>query len=161
MKQRTILRAARVAILLGVVLTLALFFRRHSTLTIPAADTSMEPTFPAGSKVLLDKLDEDDPIERGMDVVYSMRRGETDYARYGRVQGLPGDVVGAQGGYLTVNGVPVGPPRIPGKALGRIPPGEYLILAINPGEGVYHDSRKEGFIPRERIRARIRASIGG
>jgi len=162
-RPRAVIRAARIVILLGVVLTVALFLRGHSTLTIPPGDTSMEPTYPAGSKVILDNLDEDDPIERGMDVVYSMDLDGVSYARFGRVQGLPGDVVGVAQGHLAVNGALVGPARIPGpsKAVGRVPPGEYLVLAINPGEGAYKDSRELGFIPRERIRARIRASIGG
>jgi hypothetical protein len=145
-------RAARFLILLGVVVAAAMFLRRHESLTIPAADQSMDPTYPGGTKLIIEDLAPDAPLARGADVVYTVDRDGTTYAR-------PGDEVGAKDGRLTVNGEPVGPASMPGTAMGRVREGTVLILAINPAETRYPDSRTLGFIPRERVVARIRASV--
>ena len=95
------------------------------------------------------------------DVVYAMEKEGTTYARFGRIRGLPGDEVGAREGRLTVNGEPIGPIPIPGEPMGTVPPGKVLILATNPAETRYPDSRVLGFIPRANLRAVIRYRIGG
>ncbi len=154
-----VLRATRFLILLGAVVAAAVFFRSCEKFTIPVQDQSMDPTYPGGTTVLVEDLAEDAPLVRGADVVYTMEHGGTTYARYGRVQALPGDDVGAREGRLTVNGAPVGPAPIPGKEMGRVPVGTVLILAINPAETRYMDSRALGFIPRARVRKLIRAGM--
>jgi signal peptidase I len=152
-------RATRFLILLGIVVAVAMFLRRHDRMKIPAADQSMDPTYPGGTTVLVDDLAPDAPLDRGTDVVYTVEHDGTTYARYGRVQGLPGDEVGARDGRLTVNGEPVGPAPIPGEPMGRVPEGKVLILAINPAETRYKDSRSLSFIPRGTVIARILASV--
>lgn len=152
------LRATRFLILLGAVVLAAMFFRGCEKLTIPAQDQSMDPTYPGGTTVFVENLSGKDPLARGADVVYTVEHDGTTYARFGRVQGLPGDEVGARDGRLTVNGEPVGPMPIPGKAMGRVPEGTVLILAINPTETRYKDSRELGFIPRSRVVGAVRAA---
>lgn len=156
---RKILRIVRFAILLGAVLVAASFFRNWDRRTIPAADQSMHPTYPGGMRVMTEPLAPEAPLDRGTDVVYIMRRDGTSYERFGRVQALPGDDVGASDGLLTVNGTPVGPIPIPGEAMGRVPEGTVLILAINPLERIYPDSRKLSFIPRGDVVRLIRAGM--
>lgn len=156
-RPETVLRVTRFAILLGAVVVAAVFFRSCERFRIPAQDQSMDPTYPGGATVFAEKLSEDDALDRGADVVYTMEHDGTTYARYGRVRALPGDEVGERDGRLTVNGEPVGPAAIPGKAMGRVPEGTVLILAINPMEKRYEDSRALGFIPRLRVVAVIRA----
>ncbi len=152
-------RATRALILLGVVVAAAMFLRSHEKLKIPAADQSMDPTYPGGTTVFVEDLAPDAPLARGQDVVYTVEHDGTTYARFGRVRGLPGDEVGAKDGRLTVNGEPLGPASIPGEPMGRVREGTVLILAINPAESRYPDSRVLGFIPRGNVVARILASM--
>ncbi len=153
-----VLRVMRFVIMLGVVVLAVLFIRGCDRLRIPAQDQSMDPTYPGGTTVFVENLSEKDPLARGADVVYTVEHDGTTYARFGRVQGLPGDDVGERDGRLTVNGAPVGPMPIPGKAMGTVPEGAVLILAINPAETRYKDSRELGFIPRSRVIAAVRAA---
>lgn len=162
-KQKKIYRVLRVALLAAIVVSAALLWNQTggARFTIPRADGSLYPRFPGGSTVVVEELEPDAPLERDWDVVYAMKKDGTDYARFGRVRGLPGDEIGALDGKLTVNGELIGPIPIPGKAMGTVPPGQVLILAINPAETRYPDSRELGFIPRDRVRAVIRYRIGG
>jgi hypothetical protein len=85
-------------------------------------------------------------------------------ARYGRIRALPGDRIAADAaGMLMVNGEKIGPINIRGKPMGLVPAGTVFILAVNPQETLYPDSRKLGFIRRKDVRARILArwGIGG
>jgi len=160
-RPRAIQRVVRFAILLGVVVAAAMLIRKWSVSRIPAADHSMEPTYSAGTRVLTNPLAPDAPLDRGTDVVYRMERDGTAYERFGRVQALPGDEVGAKDGILTVNGEPIGPIAVPGpsKAMGTVPEGEVLILAVNPHEHTYPDSRTLGFIRRADVLEIIRAGM--
>jgi signal peptidase I len=158
-RPEAVLRATRFLILLGAVVVVAMFLRTCEKYTIPAQDQSMDPTYPGGTTVYVKTVSEEDPLARGADVVYTMEHEGTTYARYGRVRGLPGDEVGERDGRLTVNGEPIGPAAIPGRAMGRVPEGTVLVLAINPTEMRYQDSRALGFIPRSRVVAVIRAQI--
>ena len=162
-RQRKILRVLRVLLLAGIAVTAALLWNRTggSKFTIPKGDESLYPRFPGGSTVVVEELPADAPLQRGTDVVYAMDREGTTYARFGRIRALPGDEVGTHEGRMTVNGVPIGPIPLPGEPMGRVPPGHVLILAVNPAETRYPDSRVLGFIPRDRLRAIIRYRIGG
>jgi hypothetical protein len=157
-RQATVLRVVRLLLLLGAVITVATILRGCERLTIPEQDRSMDPTYPGGTTVYVEVLSPEAPLDRGMDVVYEQEVDGTRYARFGRVQGVPGDDVGERDGRLTVNGEPVGPAPMPGKAMGRVPEGALLILAINPAETRYQDSRALSFIPRARVRGRIKTS---
>jgi Signal peptidase, peptidase S26 len=147
----TVLRAVRFAILLGAVVVAAMFFRTWDRRTIPRTDQSMDPTYPGGTRVMTRELAPGAPLDRGTDVVYRWEKAGTTYERFGRVQAIPGDDVGAKDGRLTVNGEPIGPIPVPGEPMGRVPEGTVLILAINPAETRYPDSRKLGFIPRAHV----------
>ncbi len=155
----TIARIVRFAILLAAVLTAAMFFRAWGRHAIPEGDHSMEPAYPAGSRVMTEKLAPGAPLDRGTDVVYRMEKDGTTYERFGRVRAIPGDEIGAKDGVLTVNGEPIGPIAIPGEPMGRVPEGTVLILAINPLERRYPDSRTLGWIRREDVLRVIRVGM--
>lgn len=159
--QKKLLRVARFAVLLAAVLLVAFWIRGKHTYTLPPTDQSLDPAYPGGSRVLVQDLAPDAPLERGTDVVYVMEKDGVEYARFGRVRGLPGDAIGAQDGKLTVNGEPIGPLPLPGELLGRVPEGHVCILAVNPLEHRYPDSRTLGFVPREKVRARILFRLPG
>jgi signal peptidase I len=169
-RQARILRIARFAILLGIVVYLAMFLRRWEVQRIPPQDQSMYPSYAGGIRVIAERLAPGAPLDRGTDVIYTMEQDGTTYARFGRVQAIPGDEVGAKDGRITVNGAPVGPIAISGDAIGKerpigngravaVPEGRVLILAINAAETRYPDSRKLGFIPRGDVRSVIRAAM--
>jgi len=156
---KKILRAVRFALIAVMVVMLALFLRGHQKMTIPEGDQSLSPTYPGGSLLYVQPVEDDDPLEREMDVVYVQHKEGVDYARYGRIRGLAGDEIGAESGRVTVNGELVGPIRIPGKPAGVVPDGHLYILAVNPGELRYPDSRVLGFVARSDIEAIILSRI--
>jgi type IV secretory pathway protease TraF len=93
-------------------------------------------------------------------VVYLVHSNGNKRAQFGRVRGLPGDVIGAEDGHLTVNGELIArPSRVPGEALGEVPPGHVCVLAVCARPDVAPDSRAFGFLPREDIKAIIRYRI--
>jgi signal peptidase I len=153
------IRAARLLLVAGVLVTLWLFLRGRGTVTIPEDDSSMEPTFPAGSTLMAESLDAGAPVERGTHVLFRARYEGKEYERIGTVRGLPGDEVGARDGLLTVNGEWVGPLKLPGEAMGVVPPGHLLILASNPMARRYLDSRNLGFVPRADVKAVVQARV--
>ncbi|MHC4847318.1 MAG: S26 family signal peptidase [Planctomycetota bacterium] len=161
MRQKSIQRSVRFAVLLGVVLMLGFVFRKCERFKIPDPDQSMSPVYPGGSRVVCEVIDEDDALERGMDVVYAMEWQGQLTARYGRIRALPGDRIAADAaGMLLVNGEKIGPINIRGKPMGLVPADTVFILAVNPQETLYPDSRKLGFIQRKDVRARILARWG-
>jgi len=161
MTSRRTRRAVRFAVLLAIALAAAYVVRSFEIYRIPPvaggrADQSLSPLYKGGSQVVCEILDADDPLERGMDAVYAMYWEGELRARFGRVRALPGDVVGTDDeGMLTVNGERIGPINMRGEPAGEVPEGKVYILAINPQETLFPDSRKLGFIDRENVRARI------
>ena len=160
---RRLRRPLRLALIAGLLLLLWLFARRYDLYRIPEADHSLAPLWPAGSRVLVETLDDEAPLERGVDVLYRVAHDGVDYARFGRVQALPGDVIGSVDGALTVDGERLQPIALRGEALGPVPPGHVAIFAVNPAERRYPDSRTLGFIPRADVRAVLvsRMAFGG
>lgn len=153
MNQRTILSLLRFGLLAGLAIVVGLFVRNYTIYRIPDSDQSLAPAFPAGSRLLVEDLGPDDAVARGMEVVYEQVKEGTRYARYGRVAAIPGDVVGEEKGRLMVNGVPT---LLRGPAAGVVPPGKVYLLAGNPMESTYPDSRVLGFVDRKAIRGVIR-----
>ena len=161
MKHKTIKRTVRFLVFLAVVIVLASFLDGCERHRIPDADQSLSPAYPGGSPLICRALDADATLERGMDVVYAMEWEGQLTARFGRVRALPGDTVGVDAeGKLTVDGERIGPIAIRGEAAGIVPEGAVYILAVNPQETLYPDSRRLGFIARSDVRARIVARLG-
>ena len=161
MKHRNIKRVVRFFVLLGVVIVAGRFVQGCERHRIPDVDQSLSPAYPGGSPLMCRTIDPDDELERDIDVVYAMEYEGQLTARFGRIRALPGDVVGVDDeGRLTVNGERIGPIAIKGKPIGRVPEGTVYILAVNPQETNYPDSRKLGCIPRADVRARILARLG-
>jgi len=160
-RRRAILRIARFLLLLSIALAAAYAIRTFGMEMIPDVDPSLDPTYPPGSRLVYRRVDADEKIERGTDVLYAMEKDGVAYARFGRLQGLPGDEIGAEGGFLTVNGELVGPFRIPGRPMGRVPAGKVFVLALRPSRSNYPDSRQLGFIDREDVQGVILFRLGG
>ncbi|MFQ5845925.1 MAG: S26 family signal peptidase [Planctomycetota bacterium] len=157
MSHRAIVVWTRRGLLLAALGALFLSLRRYSIYRIPGPDASMDPLYPGGARVLVEAIEPRDPLERGTDVVYAWEQHGATHARFGRVGGLPGDVVGADAGLLTANGQAT---QLRGEPMGTVPPGFVLVPNLNPRERTYPDSRTLGFIARARIRFRIRTTIG-
>jgi len=158
---RKLQRLVRFLIFAGIAVALGWVARSYGTQRIPAGDQSLEPRYPAGSRVVYREVDADDALPRGADVIWTMRRDDTTYARFGCVRGLPGDVIGSRDGVLTVNGEPIGPVALRGEALGTVPEGEVCILALSPmTHSLYVDSRTIGFVPRADVLGIIRFRLG-
>lgn len=159
-QRRQVLRFLRLALVGGALVMVLLFVRDRETITIPLNDYSLWPAHGPGTKFVLKRLEPDDELPRGADVVYLARPDGAERAQFGRVRGLPGDVIGAQDGYLTVNGELIAKPsRVPGEALGEVPAGKVCVLAVSARPDVAPDSRALGFLPREDIKAIIRYRI--
>ena len=156
---RRIIRITRFVLIAAALGMVWVFSRDSERYTIPVGDESLAPDRPGGTTVAVRMLDDDAPLEVGMDVVYAMEREGTEYARFGRVRALPGDVVGSVDGWIAVNGEPIFPFPMRGNGAGRVPEGSAYILAIWPEVGDYVDSRELGFIPRAQVRAEILAKV--
>jgi len=161
MNQRAIRRGARIAVFVAIAVVAGMYWRTSRRFAIPEEDQSLAPSHPGGSRVLCRAIDEETALERDTDVVYAMEYEGIQRARFGRVRGLPGDEIGSdKKGRITVNGEPIGPIALRGEAMGRVPDGKLLILAVNPQETTYPDSRSLGFIDRADVRAVILAGWG-
>ena len=161
MKNKTFLRWFRRVLIVVALLLVYLAFSPHQVYSVPAQDASMDPIYPPGTDLLVERLSPDDPLGLETDVVYAIELDGLEYARFGRVRGLPGDQVSVQDGLLAVNGVPTILGAQQSKALGAVPGGHVLVLNLNPLEERYGDSRRFGFIERSRIRHLIRARVTG
>jgi signal peptidase I len=161
-QRRKVLRFLRLGLVGAALVMVALFMRDRETITIPLDDYSLSPIYPPGTKFVLKRIEPDDPLPRGADVVYVVHPEGKTRAQFGRVRGLPGDIIGAENGHLTVNGKLIDRPApIAGSALGEVPPGKVCVLAVSTRlpPDVAPDSRVFGFLPREDIKAIIRYRI--
>ena len=168
MKPRQLRRLIRIVIFGALLLFVAANVLPYSFYTIPEQDHSLLPSYPGGTRLLVREVDEEQALERGLDVVYAMEREGVVYARFGRLFGLPGDTIDARDGLLHVNGEST---SLRGPPAGEVPPGTVYILAPNPFwdgaregkpdkiESLYIDSRTLGFIQRDAVRAIILSSV--
>jgi hypothetical protein len=161
MRPKTTKRVVRFCVLLAVVVVGGRFVHDLERHHIPDVDQSLVPVYPGGSSLVCRSIDADAKIERDTDVVYAMEWKGQLTARFGRVRGLAGDVIGVDAdGKLTVNGARLGPIAMVGEPVGLVPPETVYILAVNPMESTYPDSRKLGFIARKDVRAKILVRLG-
>ena len=154
MRAHAIRRWVRLAVLTGCILMVALFLRDHESFTIPDEDQSLAPIYPGGSRLHVQEVEADDPLEVGLEVVYEQQKDGTAYARFGRIAALPGDRIESREGVLHVNGEST---FVRGEAPGQVPEKMVYILVANPFEKRYPDSRRLGFIARDAVRAIIKA----
>ncbi|MEE8106257.1 MAG: S26 family signal peptidase [Planctomycetota bacterium] len=158
MRTKTVRRVVRLVVFAAVGITLYAFATTHELLRIPTDDTSLDPDFPAGSRVVLRYVDEDSPIERDTPVLYLAERDGQTVAHFARIAALPGDTVESKDGVLYVNGESR---FVRGKAPGPVPEGHVFLLIPNPLEKRHADSRKLGFIKRSAIKAIVLARMFG
>jgi len=154
----------RFLVLLGLVLTVRLYIRsRPEKLVMQPDDRSMIPTYYPNSALKAQPIDSDFELKRGRDVLYVMKTDGEDKGFIGRVQGLPGDDISVDSGFLTCNGKLIGPARI--RAVGfkadilrEVPKDHLCMLNVNP-DLRYSDSRQFGFVPRDQVQAIILGEI--
>jgi type IV secretory pathway protease TraF len=97
------------------------------------------------------RIDPDEPLEIGTNVVFKVEVEGKRYDRLGRIRGVAGDEAGAKDGFVTVNGEFVGPLKLRGPSMGTVPEGHLLILATSDTNTAGLDSRAFGFISRDRV----------
>ena len=157
-------RPIRLLILLGLALTVGLYIRRRpEKLVMQPGDRSMIPAYYPSSELKAQPIDSDFELKRGRDVLYVMKTKGKDRGFIGRVQGLPGDDISVDSGFLTCNGELIGPARI--RAIGlkadilrAVPKDHLCMLNVNP-DLRYSDSRQFGFVPRDQVQAIILGEI--
>ena len=157
-------RPIRFLILLGLALTVGLYIRsRPEKLMMQPDDRSMIPAYYPGSALKARPIDSDFELKRGRDVLYVVEANGEQKGFIGRVQGMPGDAISVNSGFLTCNGEFIGPAKIPDAGLkadilAEVPAGYLCIFNVNP-DVRYFDSRRFGFVPRDDVQAIILGEI--
>jgi len=142
-KMKTFLKEA----LITVALAVAIFFAARGTIqTYEVFQTSMEPNFYEGQRVVVNKVSYwswvGDPA-RGDVIIFSAPTGNNeDWIK--RIIGLPGDTIEIVNGKVIVNGVVLNEPYVlvPGTASMteiKVPEGKYFFLGDNRNHS--NDSR--------------------
>jgi signal peptidase I len=142
-------------ILITVVLALAIFFAARATIqTYEVYQTSMEPSFSEGQRVVVVKAVYwwGEP-QRGDVVIFHAPDG-TDEEYIKRIIGIPGDKVEIVHGVVCINGFPLDEPYVKnhsGDSLLEltVPAESYFVLGDNRRNS--NDSRSGWFLPRENI----------
>lgn len=160
-RKRRLPRAVRTSLLILVILPFALLgFRALAFDSFVVTGRSMEPTFFAGERILVETIAfRVRDLERGDIVVYE-HPDEPGRRLIQRVVAFPGEVVETGDGVLYVNGQAVPEPYVDvnGNARGHcgpheVPPGKYFMLGDQRALAL--DSRRIGFIPADRIVGRL------
>ncbi len=141
-------------IIITAVLVLVIFFTARSTLQgYEVFQTSMEPSFFEGQRVMVFKAAYwfGDP-QRGDVVIFKVPGGDEEFIK--RVIGLPGDTVKITHGVVYINGSKLDEPYVQfsfSYSLHEevVPPGEYFVLGDN--RDVSNDSHAGWFMPRENL----------
>ena len=142
-------------VLITVVLALVIFFAARATIqTYEVQQTSMEPNFFEGQRVVVNKVVYwfGEP-QRGDVVIFKSPNGDNEEF-IKRVIGLPGDTVQIISGAVYVNGVKLDEPYVTRSftySLARetVPADNYFILGDN--RDISNDSHRGWFMPRENL----------
>lgn len=150
--QKNVLRGVLVEILQTLVLAVVLYFAIDAVFArVRVINISMQPTFYEGDVLLVNKLAYKlGSIHTGDVVIFHNPNFlEEDYIK--RLIGKPGDIVRAEGGVISVNGIPLDEPYIaqPPNYSGEweVPGGSVFVLGDNRNSS--SDSHSWGFVPVE------------
>jgi signal peptidase I len=150
--QKNVLRGVLVEILQTLVLAVVLYFAIDAVFArVRVINISMQPTFYEGDVLLVNKLAYKLGTMHTGDVVifHNPNFLEEDYIK--RLIGKPGDIVRAEGGVISVNGIPLDEPYIaqPPNYRGEwvVPDGSVFVLGDNRNSS--SDSHSWGFVPVE------------
>lgn len=150
--QKNVLRGVLVEILQTLVLAVVLYFAIDAVFArVRVINISMQPTFYEGDVLLVNKLAYKLGAIHTGDVVifHNPNFLEEDYIK--RLIGKPGDIVRAEGGVISVNGIPLDEPYIaqPPNYSGEwvVPGGSVFVLGDNRNSS--SDSHSWGFVPVE------------
>jgi signal peptidase I len=150
--QKNVLRGVLIEILQTLVLAVVLYFAIDAVFArVRVINISMQPTFYEGDVLLVNKLAYKLGAMHTGDVVifHNPNFLEEDYIK--RLIGKPGDIVRAEGGVISVNGIPldepyiVQPPNYSGEWV--VPGGSVFVLGDNRNSS--SDSHSWGFVPVE------------
>jgi signal peptidase I len=150
--QKNVLRGVLIEILQTLVLAVVLYFAIDAVFArVRVINISMQPTFYEGDVLLVNKLAYKLGTIHTGDVVifHNPNFLEEDYIK--RLIGKSGDIVRAEGGVISVNGIPLDEPYIaqPPNYNGEwvVPAGSVFVLGDNRNSS--SDSHSWGFVPVE------------
>lgn len=150
--QKNVLRGVLIEILQTLVLAIVLYFAIDAVFArVRVVNISMQPTFYEGDVLLVNKLAYKLGTMHTGDVVifHNPNFLEEDYIK--RLIGKPGDVVRAERGIISVNGIPLDEPYIaqPPNYTGEwvVPANSVFVLGDNRNSS--SDSHSWGFVPVE------------
>jgi signal peptidase I len=150
--QKNVLRGVLIEILQTLVLAVVLYFAIDAVFArVRVINISMQPTFYEGDVLLVNKLAYKLGATHTGDVVifHNPNFLEEDYIK--RLIGKPGDIVRAEGGVISVNGIPLDEPYIaqPPNYTGEwvVPADSVFVLGDNRNSS--SDSHSWGFVPVE------------
>ena len=111
-------------------------------------------------RLLVERLDDDDPVERGDRLIFAMLDADDrQIFRVSRVHGLPGDLLEDSDGLFAVNGEPTEFPVTQAIPLPRTVEQGFLFLVNDNRLSPFADSRRLGMIPRNCLIGRFLAEM--
>lgn len=144
-----------VVVIVGALLV-AWFVRSTLVQTFSIPSESMVPTLEIGDRVIVNKLDADDP-ERGDVMVFERPEALTTDLDHliKRVIGLPGETVSASDGRVHIDGVPLDEPWLPAgvgtEDFGPVTVGEGELFMMGDNRSRSQDSRFFGPIRADSV----------
>ncbi|MFF5899968.1 signal peptidase I [Streptomyces argenteolus] len=164
---RGVLIVGTVLLALGVVMAAGALWSLRTSYTSVTARGAMEPTFPEGTRVPVERVG-GDAVRRGDVVLFALPNRYGGLPVLQRVVGLGGDHVVLAGGVLTVDGRPVKEPYVKPETFAPagpdvdvvVPPGRMFLLGDNRGnanDSRYFLSEDSGTVPVTAVQGRARA----
>ena len=159
--------AGAVVLLVAVVLGSKLI-RSYVAEPFTVESTSMEPSLRAGDRLLVDKVAYRlGDAKRGDIVVLDTSLMPGTSAELGktvvkRVVGLPGDIIGAQNGRLTIDGSPIDQPwlgDVQTASFGPVEVPDDMVFVLGDNRELSVDSRTFGPVPIDAVLGRVEAVI--
>jgi hypothetical protein len=156
---RYAVRLFRYAVYLSIGVMLWWLLSTYAFVSLEPEDASVDGVS-GYHRLLVERLDENDPLERGDRLVFAMLDAEgRQIFRVSRVHGLPGDRLEENDGTISVNGEPTEFPATQAIPLpGTIEQG-YLFLVNDIRLSPFADSLRLGLIPRSCVIGRFLAEM--
>ena len=160
---KTMLVIVRIVFMVTIAVSALLFYLYTDMTAIPDNFKAMEPTIPAGSKLLVRTYPSESSLQR-FTVVFFMTGASETGRSIGRIIGMPGETVSSQNNIIYINGNPLDETFYPSGHLRaampedipeyRVAEGKFFILVDNRGySGV--DSRDFGAITSGNIESKL------
>lgn len=103
---KTILVVVRIVFIVTIAVSALLFYLYTDMTVIPTSFSAMEPTIPAGSKLLVRKSPSESSLTR-FAVVFFQTNNESTSRSFGRIIALPGETISSVNNIIYINGKPL------------------------------------------------------